>query len=71
MIIGGMFILTGGTRAFRGVGLGKAIIFGLLTGAIIAGYTLWDKYTATARRRFLGLWLRNDMGLITTTPGPA
>lgn len=47
LIIGGMFILTGGTQAFRGVGLGKAVSFGLLTGIIIASYTLWDKYAVS------------------------
>lgn len=48
LVIVGMFILTGGTSHFRGgKALRKAAIFGLLTGTIIASYTLWDKYAVS------------------------
>lgn len=39
----GVFILTGDPRKFRQNGAGKAVAYALLTGLVIAGYTLWDK----------------------------
>lgn len=39
----GVVILTGGIAGLRSVGDRSAIVFGLLTGVIIACYTLWDK----------------------------
>lgn len=42
-IVAGVFILTGGTRLFKGGSARWAIIYGLLTGLLIAAYTLWDK----------------------------
>ncbi|MFN8533035.1 MAG: DMT family transporter [Dehalococcoidia bacterium] len=41
-IVVGAFLLTGGPSALRG-GDGKAILFGLITGALIGSYTVWDK----------------------------
>lgn len=43
LIIGGVAILTASPRAWRKPGARVAAIYGLLTGLIIAGYTLWDK----------------------------
>lgn len=40
-IIGGIFWLTGGMKVFRNPG--AVVGYGLLTGVIIAAYTLWDK----------------------------
>ena len=39
----GVFILTGDPRKFRESGAGRAVVYALLTGLIIATYTLWDK----------------------------
>lgn len=39
----GVFILTGDPRKFRQSGAGQAVVYALLTGTIIATYTLWDK----------------------------
>jgi len=39
----GVFVLTGDPRKFRQSGAGQAVIYALLTGLVIAGYTLWDK----------------------------
>lgn len=39
----GAFLLTGDPRALRRSGSGKAVTFALLTGLLIATYTLWDK----------------------------
>jgi drug/metabolite transporter (DMT)-like permease len=45
LIVGGVFVLTGGARALtRAGGHPRAVRYGLLTGATIASYTLWDKY---------------------------
>ncbi|MBX3002245.1 MAG: EamA family transporter [Caldilineaceae bacterium] len=43
LVIGGVFWLSGGSAALRRVGGSQTLIFGLLTGATIAVYTLWDK----------------------------
>jgi len=40
----GVFVFTGGVRVFRDSHARAAVIFALLTGVIIATYTLWDKY---------------------------
>ncbi len=39
----GVFLLAGGPRAAVEAGAGKAVAYGLSTGAFIAAYTLWDK----------------------------
>ena len=46
-IVAGALFLTGDPRALRRDGAGPAVGFALLTGAVIALYTLWDK-TAVA-----------------------
>ena len=43
LIAGSVFIFTGGAGVRRGAGAGSAVAYGLVTGAIIAVYTLWDK----------------------------
>lgn len=40
----GVFVFTGGTHALSDPRARAAVIFALLTGLIIATYTLWDKY---------------------------
>lgn len=42
-IVGGVFVLTGGPLRLRHAGADPAVLFALLTGVVIAGYTLWDK----------------------------
>lgn len=43
----GVFVLTGGGAASRGEGTREAVKYGLLTGVLIAAYTLWDKHTVS------------------------
>jgi drug/metabolite transporter (DMT)-like permease len=43
LIASGVFMLTGGPRALAASGARRAVGYGLLTGAFIAAYTLWDK----------------------------
>jgi drug/metabolite transporter (DMT)-like permease len=47
MITGGAFFLTGGPAAVKSNSHAKAALYGLLTGAIIGVYTLWDTYAVT------------------------
>ncbi len=44
----GVFLLTREPGGFRGPGLGLGVVYGLLTGAFIAAYTLWDKHAVSA-----------------------
>jgi drug/metabolite transporter (DMT)-like permease len=48
MIAGGVFLLTREPGSARGAGLGRGVIYGLLTGGFIAAYTLWDKQAVSA-----------------------
>src|SRR5205807_836662 len=49
LLIGlGIFLLTGTPAGLRQAGARRAAGFALLTGAIIAGYTLWDKRAVSA-----------------------
>ncbi|GBD16620.1 hypothetical protein HRbin26_01518 [bacterium HR26] len=49
LIIGSIFLLTGGARLLRRpLSADGAVVFGLLTGALIATYTLWDKHAVSA-----------------------
>ncbi|MEP7292755.1 MAG: DMT family transporter [Chloroflexota bacterium] len=43
LIAGGIFVLTGDPRKLRQAGAGQGILFALMTGVMIASYTLWDK----------------------------
>lgn len=49
LVIYGVFVLTGGSRLFdrRHPQGGWALRYGLLTGAIIAAYTVWDKHAVS------------------------
>ncbi|MBN8593187.1 MAG: EamA family transporter [Anaerolineae bacterium] len=44
----GVLILTGDPRALRKSGAAKGVLYGLLVGASIAAYTLWDKRAVSA-----------------------
>lgn len=50
LVVAGVFILAGGRRLFarRDAGVRSAVAYGLLTGAFIASYTLWDKRAVSA-----------------------
>ncbi len=49
LIIGCIFLLTGGARLLRHpLSADGAVAFGLLTGTLIATYTLWDKHAVSA-----------------------
>jgi drug/metabolite transporter (DMT)-like permease len=39
----GVFVLAGDPRRLRASQAGQSVVFALLTGVVIAGYTLWDK----------------------------
>jgi drug/metabolite transporter (DMT)-like permease len=39
----GVFVLAGNPRKLRASDSGRSVVFALLTGVVIAGYTLWDK----------------------------
>lgn len=39
----GVVVLAGNPRRLRAAGAGRAVLFALLTGVVIAAYTLWDK----------------------------
>jgi drug/metabolite transporter (DMT)-like permease len=47
LIIGGVFMLSGGTQLFRKRDVSPSVIYGLLTGVTIASYTLWDTYAVS------------------------
>ncbi|OLC57439.1 MAG: small multidrug resistance protein [Chloroflexi bacterium 13_1_40CM_4_68_4] len=42
-IVAGALVLTGDPRALRARGAGRAALFAIATGVVIAAYTLWDK----------------------------
>jgi drug/metabolite transporter (DMT)-like permease len=44
----GVFVLAGDPRRLRGSAAGPSVVFALLTGVVIAGYTLWDKQAVSA-----------------------
>lgn len=43
----GVFILTGDPRQIRSLSGRWAVVYGLITGGLIAAYTLWDKYAVS------------------------
>ena len=47
LVVGGVFVLTGGPTIFKRDNLAPSLTFGLLTGLLIAGYTLWDKHAVS------------------------
>jgi drug/metabolite transporter (DMT)-like permease len=71
LLIGvGVIILTGDPRKFRQAGTGKGVIYALLTGMVIAGYTLWDKQGVSALMIPVLLydWMSNLMRAVLLTP---
>ena len=44
----GVFVLAGDPRRLHGSRAGTSVVFALLTGVVIAGYTLWDKQAVSA-----------------------
>jgi drug/metabolite transporter (DMT)-like permease len=44
----GVFVLAGDPRRLRGSQAGQSVVFALLTGVVIAAYTLWDKQAVSA-----------------------
>ncbi|MCC7450446.1 MAG: EamA family transporter [Anaerolineae bacterium] len=44
----GVFALTGNPRKLRDAGTQPAVLYGVLTGIVVAGYTLWDKQAVSA-----------------------
>lgn len=48
LVVVSVFLLTGGTRIFQARDAGWVTSFGLLTGVVIAIYTLWDKQAVSA-----------------------
>jgi drug/metabolite transporter (DMT)-like permease len=44
----GVFVLAGDPRRLRSSRAGLSVVFALLTGVVIAGYTLWDKAAVSA-----------------------
>lgn len=48
LVIAGVFTLSGGRQLLQREQRSQAVLFGLLTGIIIASYTLWDKYAVSA-----------------------
>ena len=47
LVVVGVFVLTGGPAIFKRDKLAPSLIFGLLTGLLIATYTLWDKHAVS------------------------
>jgi drug/metabolite transporter (DMT)-like permease len=48
LIGGGVFVLAGDPRRLRGSAAGRSVVFAVLTGVVIAAYTLWDKQAVSA-----------------------
>jgi drug/metabolite transporter (DMT)-like permease len=44
----GVFVLVGDPRQLHGSKAGPSVVFAVLTGIVIAGYTLWDKQAVSA-----------------------
>ena len=44
----GIIVLAGNPRQLRNSNAGRPMIFALLTGVVIAGYTLWDKQAVSS-----------------------
>ena len=48
LVVCGVLVVTGDPRKLTADGARKAVVYGVLTGALIAAYTLWDKYAVSA-----------------------
>jgi drug/metabolite transporter (DMT)-like permease len=66
----GVFILTGDPRKFRESGASKGIMYALLTGCVIAGYTIWDKQGVSVLLipPLLYDWTGNLLRIVLLTP---
>ena len=47
LVIAGVFVISGGLQGLRRGRAGRSVGFGLATGVLIAGYTLWDKVSVS------------------------
>lgn len=47
LVITGVFVISGGLQGFRRGRAGRSVSFGLATGVLIAGYTVWDKVSVS------------------------
>ena len=48
LVVTGVFVISGGLRGLGRDRAGRSVAFGLATGALIAGYTVWDKVSVSA-----------------------
>ena len=48
LVVAGVLVVTGDPRKLTSDGARNAVLYGILTGAFIAAYTLWDKYAVSA-----------------------
>lgn len=70
LVTSGVFILTGDVRALRRNGALRAVVYGLLTGLVIALYTLWDKLIVSGLLLppLLLIWVSSLTRTITLAP---
>ncbi|MCB9456268.1 MAG: EamA family transporter [Anaerolineaceae bacterium] len=70
LVTSGVFILTGDVRALRRNGALTAVVYGLLTGLVIAMYTLWDKLIVSGLLLppLLLIWVSSLTRTITLAP---
>lgn len=61
----GIVLLLGNPLALRSSGSGAAIFFALLTGVLIAAYTLWDKQAVSTARIPVALYYWSSLALQT------
>ena len=71
LVTSSVFVLSGGHLTGRDSR--PAVVFGLLTGALIAAYTLWDKHAVSALLipPLLYDWVNNVFRTLLLTPGAA
>lgn len=48
LVVAGVLVVTGDPRKLTSTGARNGVLYGVLTGALIAAYTLWDKYAVSA-----------------------
>lgn len=70
LVTSGVFILTGDVRALRRNGALTAVVYGLLTGLVIAMYTLWDKLIVSGLLLppLLLIWVSSLTRTVTLAP---
>lgn len=47
LVVAGVFVISGGLQALRKGHAGRSVGYGLVTGVLIASYTLWDKVSVS------------------------